>query len=97
MTTLSKRDSSARGIVTMKKSNHKNISCEEALKRVFDYIDDHIQNTSRDEFEYHIELCRHCFDRVEFEKLLKSRLQALRYKRSSERLRERVEDIIAEF
>jgi anti-sigma factor (TIGR02949 family) len=81
----------------MEKPVRKNISCEEALKRVFDYIDDHLKDTSRDEFERHIEVCRHCFDRVEFEKLLKSRLNALRFEQSSERLRERVSHIIDTF
>jgi len=81
----------------MKKSGHKNISCLEALKRVFDYIDNHIEDTSRNEFEHHIEKCRHCFDRVEFEKLLKYRLRALKHKKSSEGLRKRVDDIIMKF
>jgi anti-sigma factor (TIGR02949 family) len=78
----------------MKKSDHKNISCEEALKRVFDYIDNNLNDTSKGEFEQHVERCRHCFDRVEFEKLLKSRLRALKHKESSEGLRKRVDDII---
>ncbi len=81
----------------MKKSGHKNISCQEALKRVFDYIDNHIEDVSRDEFEQHIEKCRHCFDRVEFEKLLKSRLRTLQARRSTDRLRKRVDDIITKF
>ncbi len=81
----------------MKRSDHKNISCEEALKRVFDYIDNHLEGISKNEFEDHIEKCRHCFDRVEFEKLLKSRLRALKYKESSEGLRKRIDDIIMKF
>jgi len=81
----------------MKKSGHKNISCEEALKRVLDYIDNHIDDFSRGEFEQHIEKCRHCFDRVEFEKLLKSRFRTLQAGTSTDRLRKRVDDIITKF
>lgn len=81
----------------MNKPDHKNISCEEALKRVFDYIDNHIEDTSRDEFERHIEKCRHCFDRVEFEKLMKSRMRNLQSRPSSDRLRKRIDKILSEF
>jgi hypothetical protein len=81
----------------MHTSEHNDIACEEALKRVFDYIDNHLEGMTKNEFEHHIELCRHCFDRVEFEKLLKFRLRALRHKESSGLLRKRVEDIITNF
>jgi anti-sigma factor (TIGR02949 family) len=55
----------------------KPISCQEALKLIFDYIDEELHEHSKTELEKHLEACRHCFDRVEFEKMLKARLRRL--------------------
>lgn len=73
------------------------IGCDEALKRIFDYIDNHLQGESRAELEQHLEMCRHCFDRVEFEKRLKSRLRNLEFENPSDRLTDRVKKILNEF
>lgn len=83
----------------MQKENNqvKNISCEEALERVFDYIDEHLQGASRAELEQHLEMCRHCFDRVEFERLLKSRLSKLKVDPHSETLRKRIDALLEQF
>lgn len=81
----------------MKRLQPKAISCEEALKRVFDYIDDHLRGKTRAELEHHLETCRHCFDRVEFEQLLKSRLRKLNIKSTPSALRKRVEELVDRF
>ncbi len=73
------------------------IGCDEALKRLFDYIDNHLHGEYRSEFERHLELCRHCYDRVEFEKLLKARLSNLKAGGPSDKLLKRVKDILTEF
>lgn len=75
----------------------RNIGCDEALKRVFDYIDNHLQGESREELEEHIETCRHCFDRVEFEKRLKTRLRNLKIEIPPDRLFNRVKNILEEY
>lgn len=74
-----------------------NISCDEAIKRIFGYIDDHLQGKPRAELEHHLEACRHCFDRVEFERLLKSRLSKLHVDPTSEKLRKKVEELVDRF
>lgn len=81
----------------MKKSGINNISCEDALKRVFEYIDSHLDQVSQEEFENHIEKCRHCYDRVEFEKLLKSRISKLQPHLSSNKLHKRIDTLLSEF
>ncbi len=75
----------------------KAINCDEALKRVFDFIDDHLRGKARAELEHHLETCRHCFDRVEFEKRLKSRLRKLNVEASAETLRKRVDALLEQF
>jgi anti-sigma factor (TIGR02949 family) len=57
----------------MKKT--KTIGCEEALKHLLAYLDQELGSAKRRELEQHIEICRSCFSRAEFEKLLKSQLR----------------------
>ena len=48
------------------------IDCEEALRRLFEYLDAELQGEPQHEIEQHLERCRSCFSRVEFEKRLKA-------------------------
>ena len=48
------------------------IDCEEALRRLAEYLDAELHGNSRREMEQHLERCRSCFSRVEFEKRLKA-------------------------
>ena len=48
------------------------IDCEEALRRLFEYLDAELHGASQREMDQHLERCRSCFSRVEFEKRLKS-------------------------
>jgi hypothetical protein len=67
------------------------------LALVAEYLDKELGPTARVQLERHIELCRHCYDRVEFERLLKSRLTSLRTAVSSETLHARVETLLGSF
>ena len=53
------------------------INCEEALKRLFEFIDHELADDDRDGLERHLRACRSCFSRVEFELQLKDKLRAL--------------------
>jgi anti-sigma factor (TIGR02949 family) len=48
------------------------IDCEEALRRLFEYLDAELHGESQREMAQHLERCRSCFSRVEFEKRLKA-------------------------
>jgi anti-sigma factor (TIGR02949 family) len=48
------------------------IDCEEALRRLFEYLDAELHGDSQREMKQHLERCRSCFSRVEFEKQLKT-------------------------
>lgn len=82
---------------THRKNSVKAISCEEAIRHIFSYIDDHLQGRKLIELEHHLETCRHCFDRIEFEKLLKSRLGQLKLSAGSENLRQRINTLLDQF
>jgi anti-sigma factor (TIGR02949 family) len=92
-----KEESLTQGFTRMSMKTFKTIDCAEALKIIFDYIDNYLKDKSRIEFERHLDACRHCFDRVEFEKLLKSKLRMLQPKTASNQLRKRVDDLLNHF
>jgi len=73
------------------------ISCSEALNWLFDYLDEELHGSRREELKKHLEECRHCFSRFEFERLLKSRLRKLKVESNSSRLRERMEALLEQF
>jgi anti-sigma factor (TIGR02949 family) len=54
------------------------IDCEEALRRLFEYLDAELQGEPQREMEQHLERCRSCFSRVEFERRLKAYTADLR-------------------
>ena len=53
------------------------IDCEEALHRLLEFLDAELHGESRQEFEQHLERCRSCFSRFEFEKRLKAHIAEL--------------------
>jgi anti-sigma factor (TIGR02949 family) len=73
------------------------ISCREALGRVFDYLDQELTGPRLRELERHLEECRHCYDRVAFEKMLKARLRELKAEANIMRLREKIDALVEQF
>lgn len=62
----------------MPATERRTIDCEEALRRLAEYLDHETGETVRADVEQHLETCRSCYSRAEFEKELKSRLRELR-------------------
>jgi len=60
-----------------KKKIANQIDCAEATKRFNDFMDNYIKGKAREELLQHIETCRHCFERIQFEQLLKSKVNSL--------------------
>lgn len=53
----------------------KTIGCEEALKHLLAYLDLELGEVKHRDVERHLEICRTCFSRAEFEQSLKTRLR----------------------
>ncbi len=53
------------------------IDCDEAAKRFNDFLDDYLRGSAKDELMNHIADCRHCFERIEFEQMLKTKISTL--------------------
>jgi anti-sigma factor (TIGR02949 family) len=70
------------------------IDCEEALRRLAEYLDSELSAESRTEIEEHLERCRSCFSRVEFERRLKAQTAALRREPVSPELERRIRALV---
>ena len=77
------------------KEKVKAINCEEAVAHFNDFIDNYLKGKSREELIIHISECRHCFERVEFEQLLKSKVYQLPKSKKNNLLISRIEKMIS--
>jgi mycothiol system anti-sigma-R factor len=51
------------------------MTCEEAVQKLFEYIDKELDGASAAQIDKHLDLCRLCCDRFEFENSLKKIVQ----------------------
>ena len=75
----------------------RDIDCEQALKAIFDYIDRALEEADHAAMHRHLENCRSCFSRMEFERRLKEKLRGLREEKATERVSERVKGLLKSF
>ena len=51
------------------------MNCEEAVEKVWQFLDKELDEASFAEMQKHLEECRHCFSKVEFEERLRVMLR----------------------
>ena len=73
------------------------INCEEALRRLAEYLDGELNSDDAKGVAGHLETCRSCYSRAEFERLLKSRVGELRSCESGPEFERRIRTLIREF
>lgn len=73
------------------------LTCEEVLHQLFAYLDRELDAATAAEIERHLETCRGCFSRAEFEKQLKARIQETGSAPAPEGLRERIKLLVEKF
>lgn len=73
------------------------IDCEEALRRLFDYLDAELSSQPHREMEQHLERCRSCFSRLEFEKRLKAHTADLGHEPVTQDLEQRIRALLDSF
>lgn len=73
------------------------IGCEEALNRLFEYLDHELDETRRTEMERHLKICRSCYSRAEFEKRLKGRLTVVGAEPLSDEFARRIRALLGGF
>lgn len=72
-------------------------SCEDALRVLAEHLDGELEAARERELERHLETCRSCFSRAEFERRLKEKVAAAGRQPVSRVLSERVQTMIQEF
>jgi anti-sigma factor (TIGR02949 family) len=73
------------------------LTCEEVLKHLVAYLDHESDAHTAAEIERHLERCRGCYSRAEFERQLKARVRAAGSRAAPERLRARIKKLVDEF
>jgi anti-sigma factor (TIGR02949 family) len=73
------------------------VGCEQALKRLVEFVDHELSDSEHDSVEQHLRICRNCCSRMEFESRLKERLSALSTEDVPSTTRDRVRDLIKKF
>ena len=73
------------------------IGCEQALKRLLEFIDRELPDREHESVERHLRTCRSCFSRTEFESRLKQRLSALSGDDAPAKSRDRIRKLIQGF
>lgn len=73
------------------------MTCEEVLKHLVAYLDRETDAHTEAEIQWHLEECRGCFSRAEFERKLKAHLRKAGSSPAPERLRARIKEMIRKF
>ncbi|MGQ0545316.1 MAG: mycothiol system anti-sigma-R factor [Betaproteobacteria bacterium] len=73
------------------------MKCEDVLAHLLAYLDREVDAQTAAQIDRHLEACRGCFSRAEFERNLKAHLQAAGEERAPASLRARIKDIVDKF
>ena len=72
-------------------------SCEKVIQTLWQYLDHEIGSADVIDIERHLELCRSCFSRIEFEKVLREQMRIKTHHTCPDKLRKRIESLIEKF
>jgi anti-sigma factor (TIGR02949 family) len=73
------------------------IRCEEVLRNLLTYLDRELEPDTSARIAHHLELCRGCFSRAEFERKLKAHLRSCRASPAPATLRTRLKQLLEGF
>lgn len=73
------------------------IECEEAIRQLLHYLDGELDDTDRLQVARHLETCRACYSRAEFERRLRSLVAETGEIPAPASLRRRVRGLMARF
>lgn len=74
--------------------NKRDLRCEDVMERLFAYLDQEVDSQQSADIERHLARCRDCFTRAEFEKKLRTRVEASATVKAPGRLRRRIKDLL---
>lgn len=72
-------------------------SCEQVIQGIWAYLDHDLNKTDLEHMQVHLELCRACFSRCEFERLLRESMQRKTNSCCPEQVKARIKSIFEQF
>ena len=73
------------------------LTCEDVLEHLFSYLDQEVDEEMHTDIEHHLQQCRECYSRADFEQRLKQRIADTGESEAPEKLRRRIKTIIDRF
>jgi anti-sigma factor (TIGR02949 family) len=73
------------------------IRCEEVIAHLLSYLDGEIDDAKRAQIDHHLEECRGCFSRAEFEKALRDKVRQAGDTQPPTSLQDRIKALIDQF
>lgn len=77
--------------------NKNQIDCDQALRQVFAYLDRELGEREHAAMHEHLQTCKACFSRMEFERLLKGKVRGLRAEKPTPEVEERIKALLKDF
>lgn len=71
------------------------MGCEDALRHLFDYLDQELSAEQAHDLEHHLAKCRGCYSRKEFEQRLRAHVREAGKRQAPESLRRRIAAMLA--
>jgi anti-sigma factor (TIGR02949 family) len=84
-------------MIRMPKNRRGKIRCEEVLQHLLAYLDRELEPATSVLIAHHLELCRGCFSRAEFERKLKAHLRNCGTSPAPARLRARLKQLMERY
>ncbi len=76
---------------------NKNIRCEEVVENLLTFLDGEIKEGQRNLIEQHLEECRSCCSRADFELALRHKVREVATSQPSLRLKQKIRQLIDQF
>ncbi len=73
------------------------LNCDEAIRLLFEFLDNELEQHDHAAVEAHLHACRACFSRMEFDKRLRSMVKAPHAANAPETLRQRIKKLTDQF
>ncbi len=77
--------------------NARRLSCEEVIEELFAYLDREVNEALSAEIDRHLEKCRDCFTRAQFERKLRAKVAETANVSAPERLQRRIKAVLERY
>lgn len=73
------------------------MDCEQVIEQLFAFLDQRLEEACSADIQRHLERCRECFSRAEFERKLRARIAEAAAVQAPPRLQQRIRSMLDEF